>query len=128
MRSMIPAEVKARFRLPARLVGMTGAALMMASIVLSWSYGHDVLDDVGYYGAPSPLQLFFGLLALITLTLLAIPLLGKERLGRWAKVLAWNTAARRQPSGPLPWRPSWSRRSPSGWAAWSTWIPGGGWP
>ena len=27
MRSMIPAEVKARFRLPARLVGMTAAAL-----------------------------------------------------------------------------------------------------
>ncbi len=94
MRSLIPAEVKARFRLPARIVAMVGAALMVASIYLSWSYGHDVLDDVGYYGAPSPLQLFFGLLALVTLALLAVPLLGKERLGRWAKVLAWNSTAK----------------------------------
>ena len=94
MRSLIPAEVKARFRLPARIVAIVGALLMVASIYLSWSYGHDVLDDVGYYGAPSPLQMFFGLLALLTLALLAIPLLGKARLGRWAKVLAWNTTAK----------------------------------
>ena len=94
MRSVVPDQVRARFRLPARIVGLTGAAVMMVSVFLSWSYGHDVLDDVGYSGAPSPLQLCFGLLALLTAALLAIPLLGRERLGRWAKVLAWNTTAR----------------------------------
>jgi branched-chain amino acid transport system permease protein len=94
MRVIIPDEVKIRFRYPARAVGIAGALLMIASIFLSWSYGHSALDDVGYTGAPSPLQLFFALLPLLTLLLLAIPLIGKERLGKWAKVLAWNTTAK----------------------------------
>ena len=94
MSPLITDEMKARLRVPARVVGLIGAALMFASIFLSWSYGHNVLDDVGYYGAPSPLQLFFGLLPLLAAALLAIPLLGKERLGRWARILAWNAAAK----------------------------------
>ncbi|MFT4108340.1 branched-chain amino acid ABC transporter permease [Propionicimonas sp.] len=94
MRTIISDELKLRLRFPARAVGIVGAALMIASIFLSWSYGHDALDDVGYNGAPSPLQLFFAILPLFTLLLLAIPLVGKGRLGRWAKVLAWNTSAK----------------------------------
>lgn len=94
MRVVIPHELKVRFRYPARAVGMLGAVLMIASILLSWSYGHEALDDMGYYGAPSPLQFFFAVLPVLTLVLLAVPLVGKARLGRWARTLAWNTSAK----------------------------------
>jgi branched-chain amino acid transport system permease protein len=94
MRLAIPHEVKIRFRYPARAVGLLGTVLMLASIFLSWSYGHEALDDMGYYGAPSPLQFFFALLPLLTLLLLAVPLVGKARLGRWARIVAWNTSAK----------------------------------
>ncbi|MFT3860108.1 branched-chain amino acid ABC transporter permease [Micropruina sp.] len=94
MTSIISDDLKARFRVPARFAGIIGSVVMISSIFLSWSYGHGALDDVGYYGAPSPLQLFFAVLPLLSLTLLAVPLLGKQRLGRWASVLAWNTTAK----------------------------------
>ena len=94
MRVIIPDAVKLRFRYPARAVGIAGALAMIVSIFLPWSYGHGALDDVGFYGGPSPLQLFFVGLPVGILLLLAIPLVGKARLGRWAKALAWNTSAK----------------------------------
>ncbi|MGC3992955.1 MAG: branched-chain amino acid ABC transporter permease [Propionicimonas sp.] len=94
MRVVIPDELKLRLRYPARVVGLVGSVAMLASIFLSWSYGHEALDDVGYYGAPSPLQFFFAVLPLLCMVLLAVPLVGKARLGRWAKTVAWNTSAK----------------------------------
>jgi branched-chain amino acid transport system permease protein len=91
---VIPDEVKIRFRYPARAVAMVGALVMISSIFLSWSYGHEALDDVGYWGSPSPLQVFFAVLAILLLALLAIPLIGKPKLGRWARIVAWNTSAK----------------------------------
>ena len=61
---------------------------------LPWSYGHGAFDDVGFYAAPSPLQLFLIVLPVLTLLLLALPLVGKRRLGSFAKAVAWNTSAK----------------------------------
>ena len=94
MRAIIPDETKVRFRYPARAVGMLGAVMMIASIFMPWAYGHEALDDMGFYGAPSPLQVFFVILPVIVLLLLAVPLLGKARLGKFARALAWNTSAK----------------------------------
>jgi branched-chain amino acid transport system permease protein len=94
MRVSIPDATKIRFRLPARFVGIAGALMMIVSILLPWSYGSEALDDMTYWAAPSPLQLFFVALPVIVLLLLAIPLVGKARLGIWAKALAWNTTAK----------------------------------
>ena len=94
MRTVISDETKIRYRYPARAIGLVGAVLMIVSIFLPWAYGHGALDDVGYAGAPSPLQLFFVLLPVLLLLLLAAPLVGKSRLGRFAKVVAWNTTAK----------------------------------
>ncbi|MBK8446904.1 MAG: branched-chain amino acid ABC transporter permease [Micropruina sp.] len=94
MNVIIPDDVKVRFRVPARIIGLVGCTLMIASIFMSWSYGHTVLDDVGYWGAPSPLQLYYAVLPVLGVLLLAVPLLGRGRLGRWAKLVAWNTSAK----------------------------------
>lgn len=94
MRAVIPDDVKLRFRIPARYVGLGASALMIASIYLPWSYGHTVLDDVGWTAAPSPLQIFYAVLPLLTIVLLAVPLLGRQRLRRWASIVAWNTTAK----------------------------------
>jgi branched-chain amino acid transport system permease protein len=91
---VIPDETKVRFRYPARAVGILGSLLVIASVFWPWSYGHEALDDVGYPGAPSPLQLIFLILPVLVALLLTIPLLGKKRLGRFAKAVAWNTAAK----------------------------------
>ncbi|PKQ23687.1 MAG: branched-chain amino acid ABC transporter permease [Actinobacteria bacterium HGW-Actinobacteria-5] len=94
MRVVIPDELKIRFRYPARALGITGGVLMLVSILLPWAYAPEALDDMTFYGAPSPLQLFFAVLPLLLILLLAIPLVGKQRLGKGAKVVAWNTTAK----------------------------------
>ncbi len=94
MRTVIPDQTKIRFRIPARIAGAIGAALMIVSIFLPWAYGPAALDDMTFYGAPSPLQLFFVILPVLALLLLTIPLVGKPRLGRYARALAWNTSAK----------------------------------
>ena len=94
MREIISDQVKIRFRIPARVVGIAGALAMIVSVLLPWSYGQGALDDVGFAGAPSPLQSFFVILPALVLLLLAVPLVGKERLGRWARAVAWNTSAK----------------------------------
>jgi len=94
MRVVIPDELKIRFRYPARALGLVGAVLMIASVFMSWSYGHGALDDVGYWGAPSTLQLYFLIMPVLLVALLAIPLVGKQRLGALARMLAWNTTAK----------------------------------
>ncbi len=94
MRVIIPDQAKLRFRYPARAVGIAGAVMMIVSILLKWSYGHEALDDMAFNGAPSPLQLFFVALPVVALLLLSIPLVGKKRLGPFARGLAWNTSAK----------------------------------
>lgn len=94
MRMIIPDEVKIRLRYPARAVGITGGLVMVAAVFMPWAYAHEAVDDMAYWGSPSPLQLFFGLQALLLLALLAVPLVGKAKLGRWAHVVAWNTTAK----------------------------------
>ena len=94
MRVVISDALKIRFRYPARAVGIAGALVMAGSVFMSWAYGHQALDDVAYWGSPSPLQLFFLVLPVLLLAFLAIPLVGKARLGKWAKALAWNTTAK----------------------------------
>lgn len=94
MRVVIPDTVKIRLRYPARALGIVGALLVIASVFLPWSYGHQALDDVAYWASPSPLQLVFLILPAMILALLAVPLVGKARLGRWAKIVAWNTSAK----------------------------------
>ncbi|MBN9104706.1 MAG: branched-chain amino acid ABC transporter permease [Propionibacteriaceae bacterium] len=94
MRVVIPDEFKIRFRYPARALGLLGAVLMIVSIFLPWAYGHDALDDMTFWGAPSPLQLFFVVLPVLLGLLLAIPLVGKQRLGALARMVAWNTTAK----------------------------------
>ncbi|MCC6497391.1 MAG: branched-chain amino acid ABC transporter permease [Propionibacteriaceae bacterium] len=93
MRVIISDETKVRFRYPARAVGILGAVLMIASVFLKWSYGAQALDDVSQ-NQPSPLQSFFLVLPVLILLLLAVPLVGKQRLGRYAKAVAWNTSAK----------------------------------
>ncbi len=94
MRAIISDELKIRFRYPARFLGASGSVAMIASVFLPWSYGHGALDDVGFYGAPSPLQTYFLALPVMLLLLLAVPLVGKGRLGRFARAVAWNTSAK----------------------------------
>jgi branched-chain amino acid transport system permease protein len=91
---IIPDETKVRLRYPARAVGILGALMMIASIMMPWAYGHEALDDMGFFGAPSPLQVFFVILPVIVLLLLAVPIIGKPRLGKFARALAWNTSAK----------------------------------
>jgi len=94
MRVIISDEAKVRFRYPARFLGIGASVAVIASVFLPWSYGHGALDDVGFFGAPSPLQLCFLALPAILLLLLAVPLVGKPRLGRFARAVAWNTSAK----------------------------------
>ncbi len=94
MRTVIPDELKIQLRYPARAVGLVGAVAMIISVFLPWSYGHAALDDVGFSGSPSPLQLIFLTLPVLVVALLGVPLVGKAKLGRWAKTVAWNTTAK----------------------------------
>lgn len=93
MRVIISDETKVRFRYPARAVGILGAILMIASVFLKWAYGAQALDDVSQ-NQPSPLQISFLVLPVLILLLLAVPLVGKQRLGKYAKAVAWNTSAK----------------------------------
>ncbi|MBA3020834.1 branched-chain amino acid ABC transporter permease [Propionicimonas sp.] len=94
MRAIIPDALKLQLRYPARAVGILGALAMAAAVFMPWAYGPGALDNMTLWASPSPLQLFFGVLALLVLALLAIPLVGKPKLGRWAHILAWNTSAK----------------------------------
>jgi branched-chain amino acid transport system permease protein len=94
MRVIIPNQLKIRLRYPARAVGLVGAAAMSASVFMPWAYSAKALDDTSWWGSPSPLQFAFLALPVLLILLLAVPLVGKERLGRWARIVAWNTAAK----------------------------------
>jgi branched-chain amino acid transport system permease protein len=89
----ISEELRARLRVPARFAGLVGSLVMAGSVLLPWSYSHDALDDMAFTGAPSPLQVNFAILAVLAAALFGVPFLGRERLKRWARIVAWNTGA-----------------------------------
>lgn len=101
MKAFIGDDLKARYRIPARWLAIVGTVLMAGSVFLPWAYGHEALDDVTFYASPSPLQLIFLVFAVLTLALLTAPLLGKQRLGWFAKAVAWNAATKAAAIGAL---------------------------
>ncbi len=83
-----------QLQLPARISGAAGLLLVAVSVFLPWAYRRQALDDMTYWAAPSPLQWHFLALGLVGAALFLVPLLGRARLKRWARVVAWNSAAR----------------------------------
>lgn len=94
MRALLSDAIRARYAAPARVAALLGGVAMLSSVFMSWAYLPSALDTVSIWGAPSTLQWVFGLLPLILLVLLAVPLLGENRIGLFAQALAWNSAAR----------------------------------
>ena len=95
----IPGETLQKLQLPARLAGIAGSVLMAVSVLLSWSYDPASLDDMSIAMAPSPLQWHYLVLALLGLLAFAVPMLGRKRLGRLARLAGWNAAARTAAGG-----------------------------
>ena len=83
-----------QLQLPARISGAAGLLLVAVSVFLPWAYRRQALDDMTYWAAPSPLQWHFLALGLVGAALFLVPMLGRARLKRWARVVAWNSAAR----------------------------------
>ena len=90
----IPDERLQQLQLPARIAGIAGLLLVAGSTLMPWAYRREALDNMTYWGAPSPLQWHFVALGLIGAVLFAVPLLGRARLKRWARIAGWNSAAR----------------------------------
>lgn len=90
-----------RLQFPARLAGTVGLAAAMLSVFMPWAYRSQALDDMTFWGAPSPLQWHFFALTLLGVGFLAVPFLGRARLKRWARIAAWNDAARAVSIGAL---------------------------
>ncbi|OYO24674.1 branched-chain amino acid ABC transporter permease [Enemella dayhoffiae] len=85
-------EQQERLQGPGRILALVGAVLMIVSPYLAWSYGADALDDMTYWGGPSPLQMLF----LIISVLLLVALVGHFLVGRVRPLrrFAWNRAAK----------------------------------
>ncbi len=83
----------ARYQTSAHIAGVVAAVLGIVSVLLPWSYAHEPLDDVAYYGAPSPLQYNYLGLMVIVLVMFGAPL-ALRRKGKFRDRIAWNTGAR----------------------------------
>ncbi|MDQ7993572.1 MAG: branched-chain amino acid ABC transporter permease, partial [Propionicimonas sp.] len=83
-----------RLQFPARIVGTVAIAAAMVSVFMPWAYRPQAMDDMTFWGAPSPLQWHFFALSLLGVVFFAVPFLGRPRLKRWARIAAWNDAAR----------------------------------
>ncbi|WP_245581217.1 branched-chain amino acid ABC transporter permease [Propionicicella superfundia] len=90
----IGSESRQRFELPARIVGGVAAVVAAASVLLSWSYDPAALDDMSFWGAPSPLQFHYLALGALAAILYLLPIALRPRNGSWTNWVAWNTAAR----------------------------------
>ncbi|MEA5119366.1 MAG: branched-chain amino acid ABC transporter permease [Propionicimonas sp.] len=90
----IPADRLQQMQLPARAVATVGMLVAGFSVMMSWAYPPSALDNVTFYGAPSPLQWHFLALCVLGAACFAVPFLGRARLGRWTRIVAWNAAAR----------------------------------
>lgn len=83
-----------RLQLPARIAGAAGLLVVVLATLLPWAYRPNALDNMTYWAAPSPLQWHFVVLGLVGAAVFLVPLLGRARLKKWARVVAWNSAAR----------------------------------
>ncbi|MGC3953498.1 MAG: branched-chain amino acid ABC transporter permease [Propionicimonas sp.] len=87
-------ERRQQLQAPARIAGIAGLAVAAGSVMMPWAYRPNALDNVTFWGAPSPLQWHFFVLSLLGALCFVVPLLGRARLKRWARIIAWNAAAR----------------------------------
>ncbi len=99
IRLPLPDPVLQRLMIPARVAAVVGMLLATVSVMLPWSYRAKVLDDMTYWGAPSPLQWHFFALALVGALLFATPFLGRVRLKKWTRIVGWNSAAHTAATG-----------------------------
>lgn len=99
MMSRLHIEPTQSLQAPARYAGIGGGVLAAVSVFLPWSYDPKALDNMAFWGAPSPLQFHFLALAILVTLCFAVPLLGTARLGRWAGLVAWNAAAKAGAAG-----------------------------
>lgn len=86
--SIFSAEQQERLQGPGRILAMVGAVVIIASALLPWSYGANVLDNVTYMFGPSPLQfayLALGVLVLAFVILSRLPLRGPFRRIGWIR-------------------------------------------
>jgi branched-chain amino acid transport system permease protein len=86
------AETRKRLELPARIGGAVASAMAIASVMMSWSYDPEALDNMSFWGAPSPLQFHYLALGVVGVVLYLLPLVLPRR--KWSDWIAWNTAAR----------------------------------
>lgn len=93
IRLPFPDPVLQRLMLPARVAAVAGMLLATISVMLPWSYRAPVLDNMTFWGAPSPLQWHFFALSLLGAVLFATPFLGRSRLRKWTSIVGWNSAA-----------------------------------
>lgn len=86
-----------------RIVGLVGGLIFAVSAFFPWAYGHEALDDMAYFGSPSPLQWFAVVMALALINCLAASLLEPtlnnstgflKLLGRISKRFGWIRGAR----------------------------------
>jgi len=90
-----------RLQFPARILATVAIAAAAFSVFMPWAYPAGALDNMTYWGAPSPLQWHFFALTLLGAAFFAVPFLGRSRLKRWARIAAWNDAARAASIGAL---------------------------
>ena len=92
----------ARWAGPARWVALAGAVLVTAAPFLPWAYLPRALDDMTYWGAPSPLQWFgFGLGVLLLACLLGPLLLDRARSARVRRLVNLGRGAKAASVGAL---------------------------
>lgn len=78
-----------------RLVALVGALAMLVAPFLPWAYLPRALDDMTFYGAPSPLQWLGFALALVVAACLLVPLvLPKKTTARARKIVNFGRGAK----------------------------------
>jgi len=80
-------DARTRYAAAAVPMVLTGAVLLIASAFMSWSFNHDPLGDVTYYGNPAPTQYFAVVIGLVAILLV----LGRGPLARF---FGWFDTAR----------------------------------
>lgn len=83
--SIFSTERQQRLERPGRLIALAGVLMMVASAFLAWSYGADVLDNMTYWFAPSPLQFAFGGFGVIVAVCVVFSTLGVLPRAGWLR-------------------------------------------
>lgn len=95
--SNLSAEQQQRLQRPGSLIAAVGVVMMVASAFLAWSYGADVLDNMTYRFAPSPLQYAFGGFGVIVAVCVGLGALGRAGTGSGGVLarMGWLRAAKK---------------------------------